>query len=78
MDMAPHAPPLLFQFVDFQKVRIQESADEIPSGSMPRRYNMGPSCTAACCYNGVVTRCMCVRCVCFCVRALCVLLCVCV
>eukprot|EP00043_Microstomoeca_roanoka_P015155 m.151343 g.151343 ORF g.151343 m.151343 type:complete len:812 (-) comp16197_c1_seq2:633-3068(-) len=28
------------QFVDFQKVRIQESADEIPSGSMPRSMDI--------------------------------------
>eukprot|EP01147_Barroeca_monosierra_P008323 gene8323-869_t len=28
------------QFVDFQKVRVQESADEIPSGSMPRSIDI--------------------------------------
>jgi DNA replication licensing factor MCM6 len=26
------------KFVDWQKVRIQENANEIPTGSMPRRY----------------------------------------
>lgn len=26
------------KFVDWQKVRLQESADEVPSGAMPRRY----------------------------------------
>lgn len=26
------------QFVDFQKLRIQENSHEIPAGSVPRRY----------------------------------------
>lgn len=28
------------KFVDWQKVRIQENSNEIPTGSMPRRYGL--------------------------------------
>jgi DNA replication licensing factor MCM6 len=26
------------KFADWQKIRIQENSDEVPSGAMPRRY----------------------------------------